>query len=458
MSRREEEFVPQKGNEVSFYACGPTVYNYPHIGNLRAFVAVDLMHRWLVYRGYHVKLVMNLTDVDDKTIKGSRKEGVSLSDFTARYKKAFFDDLAALNVKPAWMNPSATENIPEMVDYVKRLIEKGYAYETEDGVYFQISKFAGYGKLVHLDHDSLRAGASGRLANDEYDKENVADFALWKKWVPADGDVKWDAPFGAGRPGWHIECSVMSQKYLGETLDIHAGGIDLAFPHHTNEIAQSEAQTGKPFSRYWLHVTHLMVDGEKMSKSKGNFYTLHDLAAKGIGPRSVRFALLSAHYRKPLNFTFDLLTQADSSLKRIDEFAFFLSNVKKPGRNDALSGIVDLRRSEFEAAMDADLNASAALGALFETIREFYELRDEVCETNAKEALDFLAAADTVLGFIMTEKRDELSAEEASLLEERNSAKKAKDFAKADVARARLLEKGIEVRDTKDGAVWKRIG
>ena len=458
LTRAVEEFKPIRPGEATLYTCGPTVYNYPHIGNLRTFAFEDLLHRWLEYRGFKVRQVMNLTDVDDKTIRDSRKKNMPLRDFTEIYKKAFFDDIRTLNIKPAEKYPAATEHIPEMIAMISGLIEKGFAYESADGVYFKVSAFKNYGKLANLDHDSLQAGASGRLASDEYSKENIADFALWKKWAPEDGDVKWPAPFGEGRPGWHIECSVMSMKYLGETIDLHAGGVDLVFPHHTNEIAQSEATTGKPFVNTWLHATHLIVDGEKMSKSKGNFYTLRDLQDKGYSARSIRYALITTHYRKPLNFTFDLIKQADSSLKRIDEFVFALQQVKQDGGgNAALRAQMEKSAREFEESLDDDLNISEAMAAVFDLINVFYHQGQGCSAADAKAALAFLEKADTVLGFIAAEKKDSLSEEENGLIEERAKAKLAKDFKRSDEIRNELLKRGIEIRDTKDGTVWKRI-
>lgn len=457
MTRRDEEFREITKGVVTLYTCGPTVYNYPHIGNLRTFLFEDLLHRWLVYRGYDVRHVMNLTDVDDKTIKNSIKQNMTLDDYTAIYKKAFFDDLYALHVKPANWYPEATTHIPEMLDIIAKLFEKGLAYEAPDGVYFKVSAFRGYGALANLEHNELKAGASGRLS-DEYEKEDMADFALWKKWTPGDGDVKWPSPWGEGRPGWHLECSAMSMKYLGETIDIHAGGVDLVFPHHTNEIAQSEGVTGKTFVNTWLHAAHLVVDGEKMSKSKGNFYTLRDLTSKGTSPRAVRYALLSAHYRKQLNFTQDLVRQAESSLKRLDEFVFFLQSINKAGQPDSgLKAALDKSHTGFENALDHDLNISEAMASVFELISAYYEGRDRLDKVLAADTLDYLRKIDAVLGFVLEEKAEGLCPEEEALLKERNEAKAARDFTRADAARARLLALGVEVRDTKDGVVWKRI-
>ncbi|MEJ5285262.1 MAG: cysteine--tRNA ligase [Brevinematales bacterium] len=459
LTRKKEEFKPIKDGEVRMYTCGPTVYNYPHIGNLRTFIFEDLLHRWLEYRGFKVIQVMNLTDVDDKTIKNSIAKKMTLKEYTDIYKKAFFEDIEALNIKKATYYPAATEYINEMIDMIKVLMEKGYAYETNDGIYFKISEFKEYGKLAHLEKDELKAGASGRVSLDEYEKENISDFALWKKWTPEDGNVKWNSPFGEGRPGWHIECSVMSMKLLGETFDIHCGGIDNLFPHHENEIAQSEAYSGKKFVNYWLHSVHLIVNGEKMSKSKGNFFTLRDLLAKGYSPRAIRYALITTHYRKPLNFTFDLLTQANSSLKRIDDFIFSLKNVSSTGKiDDFLDKVLINQIKKFEDAMDDDLNISEAMAAIFELINSYYENFEKITRELANKVIDTFIKFDTVLGFIFFDKKqDELSEEEKELIEERIKAKKEKNYARADEIRNILLSKGIELRDTKDGVVWKRI-
>ena len=458
MTRRIEEFVPLKKGEVSLYTCGPTVYNYPHIGNLRTFVFEDLLHRWLEYQGFIIHHVMNLTDVDDKTIKNSIKEKMTLRDYTDIYKKAFFEDINRLNFRKAENYPAATDYIPEVIEMIEMLLNKGFAYETEDGVYFKVSEFKNYGLLSHIERDSLKTGASGRMSGDEYSKDEAADFALWKKWNPDDGDVKWSAPFGEGRPGWHIECSVMSMKLLGETIDIHCGGIDNLFPHHENEIAQSEAYTGEKFVNYWMHAVHLVVDGEKMAKSKGNFYTLKNLAEKGFSARTVRYALLTTHYRKPLNFSFDLLKQAESSLKRIDDFLFVLKNIKKDKAEDeSLSVIFNELADKFEESLNEDLNISEAMAALFDIINLYYENIERVTVRNAEEALEYFNKIDAVLGFIKTDKTDEIGEEEKSLIEERTKAKQNKNYKRADEIRNLLLSKGIELRDTKDGIVWKRV-
>ncbi len=458
MTRRIEDFIPINKGQVKLYTCGPTVYNTPHIGNLRTFMFEDLLHRWLLYRGYTVHHVMNITDVDDKTIKNSISKNMSLSDYTDIYKKEFFDSLKQLNIKPAENYPAATDYIPDMIKMIEGLVGKGYAYETEDGVYFKVSSFKDYGKLAHIDRSALLAGASGRVNSDEYSKDEIPDFALWKKWTKEDGEVRWPSPFGDGRPGWHIECSVMSMKLLGYPIDMHCGGVDNLFPHHENEIAQSESFTGSKFVNYWMHSVHLLVDGEKMSKSKGNFYTIKDLAGKGYTCRALRYALLGAHYRKPLNFTFDLLKQADSSLKRIDDFVFDLGKITGKGsKGEDLSGALEKASAGFEAALDDDLNISEGLSSLFGLITYYYEHKSSAAVKNAEEITAWLKRIDNVLGFIQTGGEVSLTDEEEEMIRQRTLARKNGEYKKADEIRDKLLGAGIEVRDTKDGSVWKKI-
>src|SRR5450432_849365 len=368
-SRELETFEAINPPTVKMYTCGPTVYNHAHIGNFRAYIFEDLLQRHLEFRDCKVERVMNLTDVDDKTIRGCRQAGKPLGEFTQPFKQAFFEDLKTLRIKtpPQSHFPSATDYVEQMKKMIATLIDKGIAYQAEDkSVYFRLSKFPDYGKLAHLNLDELRP--SGRISSDEYEKESVGDFALWKAWDEADGDVKWDSPWGPGRPGWHIECSAMATALLGPELDIHCGGVDNIFPHHEAEIAQSECCTGKKFVRHWLHCAHLMVDGQKMSKSLGNFYTLRDLLAKSFTGREVRFALLTANYRLPLNFTLPGLESARSALHRIDEWVERITSraAGAAPESTALAKLVE----QFFAALDEDLNISGALGYLFDLIRE----------------------------------------------------------------------------------------
>jgi cysteinyl-tRNA synthetase len=345
-----------------------------------------------------------------------------------------------------------------MIEMIEGLLSKGYAYETADGVYYRISAFGDYGRLAHIDRSALMEGASGRIDSDEYAREQVSDFALWKKWTPDDGEVKWDSPFGSGRPGWHIECSVMSMKLLGNTIDIHCGGIDNLFPHHENEKAQSEAYTGVKFVNYWMHSAHLLVDGEKMSKSKGNFYTLDDIAKMGHSPRAVRYALIGTHYRKPLNFTRELLKQSDSSLKRIDDFLFDLEHVNRKGKRDGgFRDAIEEAMSFFADSLDDDLNIAEALSALFGLISYYYERRELAVRDDAEEITAWIKKTDEVLGILEFEGKAGLSPEEEGLIEERRTAREKGDYKRADEIRMLLLEKGVLVRDTKEGMVWKRM-
>src|SRR5437763_8951497 len=372
-SRALEEFHPldPAGREVKMYTCGPTVYSHAHIGNFRAYLFEDLLQRHLESRGFKVRRVMNITDVDDKTIGGAREASVPLAEFTSGFKKAFFDDLDTLRIKRADSFPEATDprEIAKMIEMIGALIERGLAYQAEDkSVYFRINRFPDYGKLAHFNVEELRS--TGRVKSDEYDKEHIGDFALWKAWDEADGPVKWESPWGDGRPGWHIECSAMATQLLGDQLDIHCGGVDNIFPHHEAEIAQTEGCTGKKFVRYWLHCAHLMVEGQKMAKSLGNFYTLRDVLAKGYSGREVRYALMRVHYRAPLSFTWEGMEDAREALARIDDWMNRLEaksqeeNVERPTPN------LQRPMEEFEAALDDDLNISAGLGVLFENIRK----------------------------------------------------------------------------------------
>jgi len=455
LSRRMEQLEPLEPGLVRFYTCGPTVYNYAHIGNYRAYVFEDVLRRYLQVAGFKVKQVMNLTDVDDKTIRGSREAGQSLDDFTAVFKKAFFDDLATLNIERAEYYPAATGHVPEMVGLIAKLIERGFAYRSQDGsVYFAVDKFASYGSLAHLDMAGLKAGA--RVTQDEYEKESVADFALWKGWDAADGDVAWDSPWGRGRPGWHIECSAMSMKYLGESFDIHTGGVDNMFPHHENEIAQSEAATGRQFVKYWMHCEHLRVDGQKMSKSLGNFYTLRDLLSKSYSGREIRYVLLSAHYRQALNFTFDALLAARASLARVDDFVVRLKEIMAaspaPGGKRTEPGWVTDGARRFRAAMDEDLNTPEALAAMFDLVHAGNKLATTggVGPGDADMALSALEEMDRVLGVIVRPE-DRPDEKVLSFLERRKAARQAKDWSLSDSLRNELAQMGWEVRDTQQG-------
>ena len=463
MTRRKEVFKPIKPGFVGIYTCGPTIYNFAHIGNYRAYIFEDQLKRYLKYRDFDVKQVMNLTDVDDKTIRDSQKEGIKLKDFTDRYGKAFFEDIDALNIDKAEVFPAATEHINEMIDLIKRLLEKGYAYRGEDGsIYYSIARFKDYGKLSHIDVSGLKAGA--RVKQDEYDKEHVSDFVLWKAYDQADGDVFWETELGKGRPGWHIECSAMSMKYLGEHFDIHTGGVDNMFPHHENEIAQSEAATGKTFVNYWLHCAHLIVDGKKMSKSLGNFYTLRDVFSRGYKARAVRYLLLSTHYRQQLNFTFEGIDAADTALEKIISFKRRLEEIKEKGADvdkktdKKTADIIKKAKHDFEAAMDDDLNISVALSAVFDMMKDANTLIMEASlgSADAEAFIEAVKKFDEVIGVLAYDKKEELDEELQALIKKREEARKNKNWKEADRIRTLLKEKGILLDDTKEGVRWKR--
>jgi len=461
LTRSKETFEPIAGREAGMYTCGPTVYNFAHIGNFRAYTFEDVLRRALLFNGYRVKQVMNLTDVDDKTIRGAKAAGVPLKTFTAPFIRAFFDDLKTLNIQPAEVYPAATDHIPEMLALIERLFARGLAYASEDGsVYFSVSKFSGYGKLAHLHMDGLLAGA--RVSQDEYEKESFGDFALWKAWDEGDGDVVWDSPWGRGRPGWHIECSAMAMKYLGESFDIHTGGIDNLFPHHENEIAQAEGATGKPFVRHWLHCAHLRVNGEKMSKSLGNFFTLRDLLAKGWTGREIRYVLINGHYRQPLNFTFDALEAARASLARVGECVDALTERAGAAAPGGAPKWAADARAAFAAAIDDDLNVPEALAALFALVRESNTAlqRNDLTPPDAAAALAVFDAMDSVLGVVRFGRAsaDEgLPPEVAALVEARAQARASKDWAGSDRIRNELAAMGWEVRDSKEGQKVKRL-
>jgi cysteinyl-tRNA synthetase len=450
LSREIEDFAPIAPPLVRMYTCGPTVYQFAHIGNFRAYVFEDLLQRHIESHGYQVHRVMNLTDVDDKTIRDSRAAGESLDQFTRRFKDSFFEDLRTLRIQPAAEFPAATEPryIERMIEMIKELENHGIAYQAEDrSVYFRLNRFPDYGKLAHLDLAELRP--TGRIRNDEYEKESIGDFALWKAWDEADGDVGWESPWGRGRPGWHIECSAMAIAILGPELDIHCGGVDNIFPHHEAEIAQSESCTGKKFVRYWLHCAHLMVEGQKMSKSAGNFYTLRDLTARGWTGRELRYALISVNYRLPLNFTFDGLAAARSALARIDEWVTRLTNLAA-SENRASNHPLAVS-TKFQDALDDDLNISGALGHLFVAIRESNLLMDQSNFTpaDARALLNWWIKINQVLAFDPDESN--IPEEVRSLLEARALARKNKDWKASDTLRDQIAALGWEVKDTKEG-------
>jgi cysteinyl-tRNA synthetase len=458
LTGRVEEFRPMREGEVRMYYCGPTVWNYGHIGNFRSAVAVDIVRRYLKFKGYKVTHVMNLTDVDDRIITESQKAGLSLDDYTAIYIDAFWEDFDALGCERPEAVPRATRHIPEMVTLIEELLATDHAYRSDDSIYYRIASFPEYGKLSKINFAGNIAGASERVDTDKYDKEDARDFALWKE-PASETEPSWDTSIGRGRPGWHIECSAMSMKYLGETFDIHAGGIDLVFPHHENEIAQSEGATGKQFVRYWIHFEHLKVDGETMSKSKGNYYTFRDVTAKGFSAAAVRYFLLSVPHNKQLNFTFDALAGAERTVASLRDFRARLSEAKaEPGNNQKLAETAARALEEFEAGMDDDLNTSIALAAVHNLSREVNTAlaRKQVRADNQRELLALIDRFDTVLNIFGEQRREMLDSEVQSLIDERQEARRRRDFGRADGIRDELASRGIILEDTKDGVRWKR--
>jgi len=467
-TRSLDEFVPLKDGHVTVYACGPTIYDHAHIGNFRTFLFFDLVHRYLEWRGYDVRFVMNLTDVDDKTIAGAVAEGTSVAAFTERFGEAFLVDSDTLGIAPVDHYPRATGYIEPMIDFVRRLIDSGHAYQADDGaVYFSISSFEGYGKLKGIDPSTLRVGA--RVSHDEYDKEDARDFALWK--VASDDDeaasAAWDSPWGRGRPGWHLECSVMGVTELGETLDMHLGGEDLVFPHHENEIAQSEAATGKPFVRNWMHVKHLQLEGRKMSKSLGNFITVRELLDEGFDPAAIRHQLISAHYRSELNFTRDGLAASASAVQRLVDFEDRVRALPSSDGSESteLRGLSSTALDAFRTAMDDDLNLPDALGAVFTLVSRVNAALDAADTVSSEErdaVLDALASMDRVFGLLEVAQAsrsvdDDVAGWVEQKIQERADARANRDFAAADAIRDELAARNIVLEDGADGTRWKVV-
>lgn len=459
-SRKKEEITPLDGDTIRMYTCGPTVYNYAHIGNFRTYVFEDLLRRCIKFFGQKINHVMNITDVEDKTIRGALAKNISLERYVEPYIEAFFEDLDTLGIERAEHYPRATDYISKMIEIIASLIDKGVAYQGSDGsVFFSINQFPSYGRLSHLHLDDLQAGASERVESDEYDKDNVADFVLWKGHdIERDGQIFWESPFGKGRPGWHIECSAMGIELLGESFDIHVGGVDNMFPHHENEIAQSECYTGKRFVRHWLHSEHLLVDNKKMSKSKGNFFTLRDLLDKGFTGREVRYMLLQTHYRTQLNFTFEGLNGVRKTLERLKDFVFRLNNLPDTPSKVSVDAIVEDASLSFMHALADDLNISAALASLFELVRQVNTLCDneQISKSEGAKVLEFLKEIDLVLNVIPFESEEAAPQELLDALEKREQARKEKNWADADHYRNAITSAGYTIEDTPQGPRLKK--
>ena len=455
LTQRVEEFAPLEDQSVRMYTCGPTVYHYVHIGNFRTFIFQDILRRYLLYKGYKLNHVMNITDVEDKIITAAAEQGVEIREYTKTYTDAFLEDMEALRIQRPDLMPRATDHIPEMVELIQRLSDQGFTYEREGSIYFRIDRFPGYGKLSGIDPKELTAG--GRQDADEYSKENPRDFVLWKTGKP--GEAYWDSDLGPGRPGWHLECSSMSMKYLGESFDIHCGGVDLVFPHHENEIAQSEAATGNPFVKYWIHGAHLIVEGEKMSKSRGNFYTLRDLLEKGYSPLAIRYLLSSVRYRTQLNFTLAGLGQAASALERANNFLQKTREIPadRPG-NDGVQEQIREAREGFEKGLDNDLNTAEALGALFTLIRRANPLLEEASVGAAQkhEILELFSAANQVFDVFEVEGNQLEDERVQELINQREDARRNRDYTRADEIRDELAGQGITLEDTREATRWKR--
>jgi len=458
LSRQVEEFHPLEDGKVRMYICGPTVWNFAHIGNFRTFIFGDVLRRYLKYKGYHVTHVFNLTDIDDRIINEAAKQNISIDEFTAPYIKAFWEDFDALGMERPEVTPRATHHIQEMIEIISKLLANGKAYESDGSIYYRIGAFPDYGKLSRISFSGNIAGASERVDTDKYDKEDARDFALWKL-VDEGEEPGWDAPFGRGRPGWHIECSAMSMKYLGETFDLHAGGMDLQFPHHENEIAQSEGATGKLFARYWIHSEFLKIDDVTMSKSKGNFFTFRDLHEQGYSPLALRYLLLSVPTRKQLNFTFEGLQGAESTVERLRNFRSLVSDAKVvEGSDQEVASIVTNALADFESAMDDDFNTAAALAAIHDMVREVNTViaNDRILSKDRDAVLDAIAKFDSVLGIFGKSDEGSLDVEIEALVHEREEARRQRNFARSDEIRDLLAAKGIVLEDTKDGVRWKR--
>ncbi len=457
LTQQVEPFTPLDDNIVRMYTCGPTVYNFVHIGNLRTFTFQDILRRWLRARGYTLDHVMNITDIEDKIIRSANAAGKPIDEYTAVYAKAFLEDTATLRLERPERIVAATKHITEMVEAIQKLTERGHTYTSEGSVYYRIATFPEYGKLSHNDFSGIRAGA--RVDVDEYDKDDARDFVLWK--AKKEGEPSWETPIGPGRPGWHIECSVMAMKYLGDTLDIHTGGVDLTFPHHENEIAQAEGISGKQFVRFWLHAEHLSIDAQKMSKSLGNFYTLRDLLKEGFAPEAIRYLLASVPYRKKLNFTFEGLKAAATSIDRLRNYKLRLETGKFPeGLSDSLTARTAAAVTAFDEALDDDLNTAEALAAAFEYVRDTNTAMDsdQFPVGNVAGALAFLGRFDSIFDVLRPSAKEGglADADVETLVAERTSAKKARDYARADQIRAQLAAQGVILEDTKEGVRWKR--
>jgi cysteinyl-tRNA synthetase len=458
LTGRLEEFQPIEEGAVRMYACGPTVWNLAHVGNFRTNVYVDVLRRYLKYKGFSLTHVMNITDVDDRIINQALEQGVSIDDYTAPYIEAFWQDFDTVGCERPEIAPRATQHIPEMVALIDALMESDHAYASDGSIYYRITSFPEYGKLSKINFAGNIVGGSERVDTDKYDKEDARDFALWKAPDKED-EPTWDAKIGAGRPGWHIECSAMSMKYLGETFDIHCGGVDLIFPHHENEIAQSEGATRKPFVKYWLHGEHLKIDGETMSKSKGNYYTLRDLVAEGFTPSAIRYALLSVPYRKQLNFTLDGLRGIEKTVAGLQDFNARLSEARtEPGSNPEMRAAAARALEEFEAGLDDDLNTSVALAAVHNLTREVNTALN--CEglrsDDQRDLVELIRRFDSVLNIFGQPQREMLDTEIQALIDERQEARRRRDFSRADQIRDQLTERGIILEDTRDGVRWKR--